>query len=744
MSILTEAKLTILIVDDDRQIIRLLTLLFEQHNYEVIACYSGADVRRLWESSTAVERTKIGVVLLDLMLPATNTRDLYHFLRADPHIAEVPVLVLSAMSDIDHRVAWLELGVDDYLVKPYPLDEMVARIQIHTKLRHLRQAQQKAEAQADIRAQYLHAINEVGHIASQQLDLEMMLEKVAHAIHDQFDCASCSLYLVDVLHEQKESLIHILSVPAEAYPETDGLPPMVQAAAQSQQSQKQGRTVAIPIQRGMILMGIILVTLSPTNEWLEETVESLETLAIQLATAVTNAYLFQDIRTHNQQLKRVIQENTRLLRLETKQRRQAEQLHLMSQLIGSSLDLSAVLSAAIENLRTMIDVERSSIFLLDRETGQLFFARTLNELAPQIQRKPLDREAGIVGHVIRERRPIIENDVRNSPYFSPEIDRITGLHTYSLLCVPLIAHNQTIGALELINKRQEPFNDVDERLAVSAATSIAIAIDNARLYEEQANLLRERELSQQQLVQSEKMAAAGRLAASLAHEINNPLQAIHSCLQLLLAFELPDEKKAEYLNMAGEEVERLVSITSRIMDFARPSNDEMKCLAVDQILKQVLNLAQKYMTHQKIKLQQFAEPNLPKVQVVSDQIAQVFLNIMLNGIDATPPKGVLTIVTQHEADWVKVSFIDSGAGMDTAVQAQVFEPFFTTKDGHTGLGLTISYGIIERHGGQIEVTSVPGEGSTFTVYLPACTHEAEYPHNKKAHSPSALVVTPKN
>ncbi len=728
MSILTESKLTILVVDDDRTIVQLLTLLFEQHGYEVLACYSGADVRRLWESSTAVERAKIGVVLLDLMLPGTNTHELYDFLRADPHVTGLPILVLSAMNNIDNRVAWLELGVDDYLVKPYPLDEIVARIQIHIKLRHLRQAQQKAEAQAEIRARYLHAINEVGHVASQQLDLEMMLEKVAHAIYNQFGCASCSLYLVDVLQEQSESLIHVLTVPADASPTTGhgrGLPPLVQTAAQSQQSQKQERTVAIPIQRGMILMGIILVTLSPTNEWIEETVQSLETLAIQLATAVTNAYLFQDIRTHNQQLKRVIEENTRLLRLETKQRRQAEQLHRMSQLISSSLELSAVLSAAIENLRTMIDVERGSILLLDQETGRLFFARTLEALAPQLQHASIDREAGIVGHVIRERRSIIENDAQNSPYFSPKVDRITGLQTRSLLCVPLIAHDQVIGALELINKRKEPFNDVDERLAISAATSIAIAIDNARLYEEQANLLHERELAQQQLVQSEKMAAAGRLAASLAHEINNPLQAIHSCLQLLLAFELSDKKKAEYLHMAGEEVERLVSITSRIMDFARPSSEEMTCVTVDQILKQVLNLAQKYMTHQKIKLQQFAEPDLPLVQVISDQMAQVFLNIMLNGIDVTPPKGALTIVTQHEAGWVKVSFIDAGPGMDTAVQAQIFEPFFSTKKGHTGLGLTISYGIIERHGGRIEIMSAPGEGSTFTVYLPACPHETE-------------------
>ncbi|MCA9980225.1 MAG: GAF domain-containing protein [Anaerolineales bacterium] len=715
---------TILIIDDDRSITQLLKTIFSKYDYRVIAVHSGPELHRWWAETTAVKRSEISVILLDLMLPQTNTEELYHFLRADPHAAEVPILVLSAVSDIDNRVAWLELGVDDYLVKPYPLDEILARIKTHIKLRQLRQAKQAAEAQAAIRAHYLRAINEVGNIASQYLDLDLMLVQAAQAIYEQFECRCCRLYLVDVLQEQEEMLTHVISVPESGSEFEQGcanlekVPQLVHEAQLYQQSRVNGQSVAVPIQRGMILLGILLVDLPPENTWVAETVQSLETLTIQLATAVTNAYLFQDIRTHNQQLKRVIQENTRLLRLETQQRLQAEQLHRMSQLISSSLELSSVLTAAMDNLRKMIDVERGSILLLDESTGRLFFARTLNALPAHIQRTSLDSDVGIVGRAIRERRPAIENDVQNSPYFSPEMDRMTGMKTKSLLCVPLIAHDQVIGALELINKHNGQFDDLDERLAVSAATSIAIAIDNARLYEEQANLLHERELSQQQLVQSEKMAAAGRLAASLAHEINNPLQAIHSCLQLVLAFDLSAEKKEEYLGMAGEEVERLVSITSRIMDFARPSSGELEQVRVSQILNQVLQLAQKYITHQNVRLQQFAEPNLPLVEVIPDQIAQVFLNILLNGIDASPAKAALTIVTQAEGDWVKVSFIDAGAGMTPTVQEQIFEPFFSTKEGHAGLGLTISYGIIERHGGYIEVDSTPEAGSTISVFLP--------------------------
>jgi signal transduction histidine kinase/DNA-binding response OmpR family regulator len=733
---------TILVIDDDRQITKLLSLVFEQHGYPVLACHSGADLYRLWNDSTGVGRTNIGAVLLDLNLPGTNTEELYDFLRADPETAEWPIIVLSAMSNIERRVAWLERGVDDYLVKPYPLDEMVARVQIHIQLRHSRQAQKKAESQASIRAHYLRAINEVSHVASQYLDLELMLKQAGEAIAAQFGCVACHIYLVDVVREEEEMLrlVHRSPVSAEA----EGLiPPLVHEVRLYQQSRRVGQEMAVPIQRGMILLGVLWVVLPNTQEWLNETAEALETLAIQLATAVTNGYLFQDIRSHNQQLKRVVQENSRLLRMETQQRRQAEQLHRMSQLISSSLELSVVLAAAMDNLRTMIDVERGSILLLDEATGQLRFAKTLNRYPEDaLEELRIDRDTGIVGRVLREKHPIMENNVQASPYFSPAVDQMTGLKTETILCVPLIAHDQIIGAVELINKRQGKFNELDERLAVSAATSIAIAIDNARLHEEQANLLQERELAQQQLLQSEKLAAAGRLAASLAHEINNPLQAIHSCLQLLLTFNLSEEKKKEYLLMASEEVERLVSITGRILEFARPSTGGAETVTVGQLVTQVLQLAQKHISHQKVKLQQFAEPNLPPVEVIPDQIAQVFLNMILNGIDATPPQGVLNVVSQREGEWVKVSFIDSGSGMSPEVQERVFEPFFSTKEGHAGLGLTISYGIIERHGGRIEVKSVVGQGCTFSVYLPVSSKAVAKKDWKDVPRPFAPRVLP--
>jgi len=237
---------------------------------------------------------------------------------------------------------------------------------------------------------------------------------------------------------------------------------------------------------------------------------------------------------------------------------------------------------------------------------------------------------------------------------------------------------------------------------------------------ELADFARELEHSQAQLVQAEKMAAVGRLAASIAHEINNPLQAIHNSLHLTLRPTLSEEKKARYLAMAQEEVERLIDIVRRLLEFYRPSRGRRAITDVNQVIDNVLALTNKRLQHGHVAVETHLAPDLPLLRVVPDQLAQVFLNMVINAVEAMPDGGRLKIRTTKTSDdqWIRVTFTDNGAGMDQETRASIFEPFFTTKRTGTGLGLAISYGIIERHGGQIEVDSVPGVGSTFAVRLP--------------------------
>ncbi len=222
------------------------------------------------------------------------------------------------------------------------------------------------------------------------------------------------------------------------------------------------------------------------------------------------------------------------------------------------------------------------------------------------------------------------------------------------------------------------------------------------------------------LTQTEKLAALGRLAASLAHEINNPLQALHSGLRLLLKESLEEEKRQRYLTIVNHEVERLISIVERMLSFYRPSKDRRGPTDVNAVLIETLALAGKKLQHTEITVEQKLSAGLPPVQAVADQLKQVFLNIFLNAIDAMPQGGALTLETGWEGSRREVwaAFTDSGEGIPATELDKIFEPFYTTKLKGTGLGLAISYSIVERHGGRIEAKSEMGQGSTLIVWLP--------------------------
>jgi two-component system NtrC family sensor kinase len=216
------------------------------------------------------------------------------------------------------------------------------------------------------------------------------------------------------------------------------------------------------------------------------------------------------------------------------------------------------------------------------------------------------------------------------------------------------------------------------------------------------------------------MAAIGRLAASIAHEINNPLQSIHNSLHLSLHKGLDDNKRVEYLSMAQAEVRRLIEIVQRMLDFYRPSRGGAEHTDVNGVIENVLALAHKRLQHGNVCVHTRLAPDLPFVPVVPDQITQVFLNIAINAVEAMPSGGDLRLETllSEDGEWVLIRFQDTGPGMSAEQIINLFEPFYTTKSDGTGLGLAISYGIVERHGGTIEVSSQPGQGATFVVRLP--------------------------
>ena len=224
------------------------------------------------------------------------------------------------------------------------------------------------------------------------------------------------------------------------------------------------------------------------------------------------------------------------------------------------------------------------------------------------------------------------------------------------------------------------------------------------------------------LVQAEKLAITGRLGASLAHEINNPLQSIIGCLGLAEETLSDTVEASRYLAVAREELRRVTRTIAQLRDLQSFSESErVEPLDLNETLAQLLTLNTPRCTEQGIQVVWQPARRLPPLMLVPDRIRQVFLNLLLNAMDAMPEGGVLAVRTMQSRKpfGMRVTVRDTGPGIPAAILERVFEPFYTTKKKGLGLGLFTSRSIIERHRGTIEVHSRPGQGTTFVVWLPA-------------------------
>jgi signal transduction histidine kinase len=265
---------------------------------------------------------------------------------------------------------------------------------------------------------------------------------------------------------------------------------------------------------------------------------------------------------------------------------------------------------------------------------------------------------------------------------------------------------------------ERPFRGADLEMFFVLARQAVVAMENASLYEDLRDYVRQIEDSQQALLRAEKMAAAGRLTASIAHEVNNPLQSVQNCLHLAGREDLPAEKRKEYFDLAQSELERLMKTMQRMLDFYRPGSAKVEQVDILDLLQHVLSLTSQQLRQRQIEVQADLPESLPAVYAVSGQIQQIFFNLILNALDAMPAGGKLNIRAREFERGVEILVQDTGPGIPENRRNDIFEPFFSTKEGGTGLGLTVSYNIVTAHGGTLDLVNENEPGACFRLFLP--------------------------
>jgi PAS domain S-box-containing protein len=406
-------------------------------------------------------------------------------------------------------------------------------------------------------------------------------------------------------------------------------------------------------------------------------------------------------------------------------------LNAIAKTVSSSLDLNEILIGTIDETLEILEADSVRIYMLDdkKEILELVAHKGLSTQfisKPFMQyRKPGD---GLLGQtVIDGETRLVDNFLRSEdPYIDSIIE--AGLHTTAY--IPLSNKGEMMGVMCVSSHYPIEFSAGYIEFLTAVGNQIGVAMDNANLYENVKRAYEDLKEAQEQIIQTEKLASLGKLAATIAHEINNPLAVVLTYIRLMI--KLIDrnhfspkrlEDISRYLATMDSETSKCGEIVKSLLAFSRQSTITIESNSIEEIIDRTLILIAHDLGMKGIQLNKMIEPNLPKVKCDFKQIQQALLNLMHNGSDAMQDGGILTVkANRKDGDerFLDVIIADIGCGITEEDKEKILEPFFTTKEEGkgVGLGLSVVYGIITRHNGTIEVESEPGKGSTFKISIP--------------------------
>jgi signal transduction histidine kinase len=419
---------------------------------------------------------------------------------------------------------------------------------------------------------------------------------------------------------------------------------------------------------------------------------------------------------------------------------QQQLLLSLVQTLNSTLVLSQVLEQVLDAIMHITGAERGFLLLADASPDASRFP-TVAGLRLRVARgregdMPPGDGHGVSAAVVR--RALESGEIISSPFPAHGRGRgetaatPTAELSRSTLCLPLRspraevdgtgAFPRGLGALYVDNARsEEPFSQDVLRAAEALARHAALAIENAQLFEREQRTIEELQRAQAQLLQSEKLATIGQMAAGIAHELNTPLTYIMGNLELL---ELQDITPAqrEMLTAVTRGADRIRTLAQRLLAFSRPGREEMVPLAPNDLIERSLELCQYQIASGRVQLKKELADDLPRVLGVSNQLEMALINLVINAVHAMADKGgTLTVTSSRRGGDVEITVTDEGPGIPESIRGRLFEPFVTTKpEGKgTGLGLSTVLMVLERHRGHVDFKTEEGHGTTFVVRLPA-------------------------